>query len=404
MARILEGIRVVDWSVLQVGPYAAAMLADLGADVIHVEEPGKGDQLRGVKTQYGMALETPQGRQVLFEEHNRNKRGLALNLKTRQGREVMYRLLDTADVFLTNLRTKAVARVGLDYETLKARNPRLIYAIATGFGPKGPDADSPSIDLIGQARSGAMLASGEEGMPPIFLTLGIGDRVTSYVLAYGVLAAIIARDRFGVGQKVETSQLAAMTLIQGNELMPVLLLNKALPRHSHKSPPRNALYNYYRCKDDRWIVLACWQDHYWPTLCQGIGRPELQHDPRFADFDIRLDNREALVEILDEVFPTKTGEEWYRALNAAGDLMFTLVNAMKDIPSDPQLLANDYITTWDHPALGKIKWPGFVVQFTETPADIRTPAPELGEHTEEILLELGYDWDAIAELREDCVI
>jgi len=316
----------------------------------------------------------------------------------------MYRLLHSADIFLTNFRTQAVARVGLDYETLKARNPRLIYAHATGFGPKGPDADSPSIDLIGQARSGAMLASGEEGMPPIFLTLGIGDRITSYVLAYGMLAAIIARERHGVGQKVETSQLAAMTLIQGNELMPVLLLNKALPRHSHTCPPRNALYNYYRCKDDRWIVLACWQDHYWPTLCKGIGRPELQHDPRFADFDIRLDNREALVAILDEVFLAKTSEEWYRALKEAGDLMFTLVNRMDDLPSDPQLLANDYITTWDHPVLGRVKWPGFVAHFSETPAEIRTPAPELGEHSEEILLELGYDWDAIVQLREEGVI
>jgi crotonobetainyl-CoA:carnitine CoA-transferase CaiB-like acyl-CoA transferase len=404
MKQILEGIKVVDWSGLQVGPYAAAMLADMGADVIHVEDPKRGDIIRGIETLYGIRLVTPEGRHVLFEEHNRNKRGLAVDLKKDKGKEVVYNLVKSADVFLTNFRTQAVTKMGMDYETLKDINPRIVYAHASGFGLKGPDADSPSIDLIAQAKSGMMMASGEEGGPPVFLTLGIGDRLTSFVLAYGVIAALLARERYGFGQKVETSQLASNALIQGNSLMPTLLLDAPIPRHSHKYPPRNPIYNYFRCKDDRWIVLASWQERYWPTFCKGLGMPELEKDPKFDSMEKRMENRRELVEILDEVFMKRDSGEWYNAFKAAGDLLFTVANTIKDLTVDPQMISNDYIVTWDHPVLGKIKWPGFFVQFSETPQNKREPAPEIGQHTEEILLGLGYNWEQIVQLKDEMVI
>ncbi|MEK7847487.1 MAG: CoA transferase, partial [Chloroflexota bacterium] len=259
----LDGIRVIDWSVFQVGPYAAAMLADLGAEVIHVEEPGRGDALRGIKTLFGVPL-TLKGRHIIFEEHNRNKRGITVDLHREEGREVIYRLVKKSDVFLTNYRPAPVARMGMDYDTLKQHNPRLVYARASGFGFNGPDKDSPSLDLIAQARSGAMMASGEEGSPPTFLSLGIGDRVTSYLLAFGVVTALLARDRLGMGQRVDVSQLQAMALIQGNGLMPALTMGNSIPRHNRQKPPRNPLYNSYQCRDGRWVVMAAIQGgRYW---------------------------------------------------------------------------------------------------------------------------------------------
>ncbi|MDP6783221.1 MAG: CoA transferase [Dehalococcoidia bacterium] len=400
----LQGVKVIDWSVFQVGPYSAAMLADLGADVIHVEEPGRGDALRGIKTLFGVPLML-NGRHLLFEEHNRSKRGITVDLRREEGREVIYRLAKESDVFLTNYRQAAVARMGMDYDTLRQLNPRLVYARASGFGFEGPDKDSPSLDLVAQARSGAMMASGEEGSPPTFLSLGMGDRVTSYLIAFGVVTALLAREKLGVGQRVDVSQLQAMALIQGNGLMPAFTMGNSIPRHNRLKPPRNPLYNSYRCQDGRWIVMAAIQGgRYWGNFCRTMGHPELEHDPRFVDEEARMRHREELVRILDEAFATRPAQDWIEAMRESADMPIAVANRLIDLAEDEQILANDYILNWDHPAMGKIKFPGFAVKFTETPAALQGPAPELGQHTEEVMLGLGYTWEDIGALKDQGII
>jgi crotonobetainyl-CoA:carnitine CoA-transferase CaiB-like acyl-CoA transferase len=380
------------------------MLADLGADVIHVEEPGRGDALRGIKSLFGVPLMF-NGRHLLFEEHNRSKRGITVDLRREEGREVIYRLVKESDVFLTNYRQAAVARMGMDYDTLRQLNLRLVYARASGFGFEGPDKHSPSLDLVAQARSGAMMASGEEGSPPTFLSLGLGDRVTSYLVAFGVVTALLAREKLGVGQRVDVSQLQAMALIQGNGLMPAFTMGNSIPRHNRVKPPRNPLYNSYRCQDGRWIVMAAIQGgRYWSNFCHTIGHPELEHDPRFVDEEARMQHREELVCILDEVFATRPAQDWIEAMRESADMPIAVANRLIDLAEDEQMLANDYILDWDHPAMGNIKFPGFAVKFTETPAALQGPAPELGQHTEEVMLDLGYTWEDIGALKDQGII
>lgn len=396
---VLEGVRVVDWSIFQVGPFAGAMLADLGADVIHLEELGKGDRLRGLQSFLGLRTTLPGGRHIHFEEHNRNKKSLAIDLRQEGGREAVYRLVAKSDVFLTNLRPATVKAVGMDYETLSRHNPRLIYASASGFGSRGPDAALPSIDIIGCARSGSMWGCSAGGDTPVLLTPGIGDRIASIHLAYGVLAALLARDKYGVGQEVKTSQLGSMIALQGFGIMPPILLEKEYPRHE-RTRPGNALYNYYRCQDGRWIVVGMIEKRYWKPFCEAIGEPELAVDPRFATDEGRSQHRELLVEILDRVFATKTCGEWCELFKQR-DFLFSPVNTYSDLAHDEQVLANDYITTWDHPVLGPTKFVGFPIEMEATPLTLRSAAPECGQHTEEILTEVcGYSWEEVADLRE----
>jgi crotonobetainyl-CoA:carnitine CoA-transferase CaiB-like acyl-CoA transferase len=400
MSMILEGIRVVELALLQIGPYPSAMLGSLGAEVLKVEEPGVGDAMRGLTTMLGISMQTPDGRSITFEDGNYNKKGIALDLKKPQGKEILYKLIEKSDVFVTNYRESALKRMGVDYETLRKYNPRLIYAYASGFGTKGPDKDLPAIDLIGQARSGIMMQSGEQGMGPVYLPQGVCDRITSIFLAYGIIAALLARERLGVGQKVEASMLSALTNLQGFAMAPFLMLGRGMPRWDRKSAA-NPIHNYYQCKDKRWIVIAMWQgDRYFPPFCKLLGRPDLLKDPRFAGEAKRWENREALISILDDVFATKTSGEWLEILRKE-DILFSLVKNYDEVFIDPQMIANEDIVDWNHPVLGPIKYYGFPVKFSETPMKYKYAAPEVGQHTEEVLQDiLGYNWEQIVQMRE----
>lgn len=406
MPGVLDGIRVVDWSILQVGPIAAALLGDLGADVIHIEELGKGDRLRGLKTASGgIPMTLPGGRHISFEEQNRNKKSLAIDLKKPQGREVLYRLISKSDVFITNLREKIIKQCGMDYQTLSGYNPKLIYASSSGLGLKGPDAELPVLDVIGCARSGLMWASSSpESDVPVMLPLGLSDRLTGWFLAYATLVAILARERLGIGQEVKSSMLGAMVAAQAFPLMLFLLGKGGFPRHS-RTKPGNALWNYYRCQDGRWIVMAMqWQEQLWLNFCKVTGLERLLQDPRFTTFEERLKNAEALVKILDAVFATKTCDEWC-AMFKKNDFLFSQVNTYEDVAKDEQARANGYITTWDHPTLGPIDLVGFPFEFSKTPMTIRTPAPEYAQHTEEVMTEIcGYSWEEITRLKDEGVI
>jgi len=398
MSGPLTGYRIVDLTSMVSGPLATMILADQGAEVIKVENPKGGDYTRAVSNRRG-------GFSASFLNNNRNKRSVALNLKDPRGRELLMRLAVGADVFVQNFRKGVAGRLGLGYADLKAHNEKLIYASATGYGPEGPDSGEPSFDQLGLARSGIMMAAGGPGMPPLAIAGGVADQMGAIMLAYGVLAALLARERSGLGQEVDASHLGSMMMLRGLSVSAKLMMGFALPRTPRESAG-NPLWNHYRCQDDAWLSLGMLQpDRYWADLCRAFGRPELATDERFADMRARSQNAAAAVAILDEIFASKPREEWLRVLKESeGDFILTVVNSIDDLPDDPQVRANDYIIDYDHPQYGKIQMLGMPVRLSETPGSIRQPAPEFGQHSEEVLLDLGYSWDEVTDLRKREVI
>lgn len=403
MAMPLDGIRVLDWTIWQQGPVCSAMLGDLGAEVIKIEERERGDPGRGMLRMSGVDLSDRPN--FYFEATNRNKLGITLDLKKPEAREIVYQLVAKSDVFVQNFRLGVAARLGLDYDTLRTHNPRLIYASACGYGPEGPEAGDPSFDQLGLARSGIMLAVGEPDAPPQQIAGGIADQMGAIMLAYGVLAALVVRERFGIGQQVDASHLGSMSFLQGINVSARCMMGFAIPRMPRKLAA-NPLWNHYQCGDGLWICLGMLQpDRYWADFCKVIARPDLIDDDRFVNLRVRAANCAAAVEILDAAFATHPRDEWIRRLRAGGDFIFSVVNGVDDLATDPQMLANDYVTAFDHPRFGPTQVIGVPVRLSETPGRIRLPAPERGEHTERILTELlGYSREEVAALKEREVV
>lgn len=402
----LEGIRVIDWTIFQQGPVATSMLGDLGAEVIKIEERGEGDPGRGMTRTFGRTALIGEGRNYYYETNNRNKKGIALDLKKEKAREVIYKLVEKADVFVTNFRKGVPERLGLDYETLRKYNPKLIYAIASGYGPDGPESHRPSLDHIGLARTGMMLQmTPPEASAPVYPQGGIADQMGAVMLSYAVLVGLAARNLHGMGQKIDSSHIASVTWLQGLAVNAYLMLGRELPVYNRERAG-NPLSNFYKCKDDKWLFLALTQgDRHWPNFCQALGMPALETDPRFNTMDARSQNKDALIHVLDEVFASKTAQEWTKIFIDYPDFIFETVNRISDLDKDPQFLANNYITEIPHPELGKIKMVGVPFKFSRTVPEFKRPAPQLGEHTEEVLIDLcGYSWDDIAQLREEEVI
>jgi len=400
----LDGIRIIDWTIWQQGPVATQMLADLGAEVIKIEERERGDPGRGIVAIAGSAT-VKSGRNYYFEANNKHKKSIALDLKRPEARQIVHRLVARSDVFVQNFRKGVAQRLGLGYPELAALEPRIIYASASGYGPEGPDSAEPSFDYLGQARSGIMNAVGTGSTTPTYVYGGIADQMGAIMLAYGVLAALFARERTGIGQEVDASHLGSMMALQGLNVVARTITGKEFRRNT-RANAYNPLWNHYRCADDKWISLAMLQpDRYWKDFCAVIGKTELIDDPRFADFKTRGMNAAALVVIFDEVFAARPRDEWMRILKGRGDFIYTIVNSVSDLPADPQVRANDYVVDYDHPALGNLTLLGMPVKFSATPGEPRGHAPELGEHTEMVLTELlGYSWDDVARLREANVI
>ena len=401
MAGPLDGVKVVEITMFQQGPVAGMRLGDLGADVIKVE-PKTGDPGRGMMRIVG-ADTGLKGRNYYFESNNRNKRSIVLDLRTEKGVEIFLKLIDRADVFLTNMSLEAPQRMGIGPEVLMARNPRLIYAHASGWGRKGPDANELSFDYTGIARSGTMMMSGERGGPPGTLIPGMGDEQGGLICAWAVTAALYAREKTGKGQLVDSSLMGSLIALHGVNFSAPGVLGKEFPRLL-RSEAGNPIYNHYKCKDDKWIVIAHLQpDRYWPNVCKAMGIEELEHDPRFSTIEARHDNGKELVSILDKKFATKTRAQWMEIFKKE-NVIHTPIQSASEVFEDPQASANDYIVKVEHPVWGKIRMLGFPWTFHETPASVRREAPELGQHTEEILLELGYTWDDITKLKSEEVI
>lgn len=406
MTMPLEGIRILEWASWFQGPLATSILADLGAEVIKIEERVSGDPVRGFRKERGMSMMLPGGRQIWFEYGNRNKKGITLDLKKEKGREVVYRLVQRwSDVFVQAYRKGAAARIGLDYETLCQYNPKLIYATASGYGSKGPDSEQPAFDYIGLARSGIASLIGEPDDPQLRKVGGLADEMGGIALAHGILAAIVARERFGIGQEIDSSILGGTIWLQGIMLSIALFSGQEYPR-THRKKTTNPIYNHYKCSDGKWLALALIQsDRHWPSFCRLMGIEELEKDPRFENADKREENCEKLISVLDELFIIKPRDEWVRILRQNKDFILAPVNSLSDLASDPQVLENEYIVDFDHPVLGPVKVVGGPVKFSKTPWAVRSEAPEFGQHTEEVLLEVGgYTWEEIAELKEKEVI
>jgi CoA:oxalate CoA-transferase len=397
----LDGVKVVEISMFQQGPVAGMRLGDLGADVIKIEAPS-GDPARGFMKIIG-TMAGLRGNNYYFEHNNRNKRAMALDLRTGKGMEIFLKLIDTADVFLNNMSITAPIKMGIGPEVLLARNPRLIYAHASGWGRRGPDAQDLSFDYTGIARSGLMMACGERGAPPTQILPGIGDELGGLMCAWAVTAALYSREKTGKAQVVDTSLMGSVIAALAFVLAPACILGQEFPREI-RAQAGNPVYNHYRCGDGKWIAIAHLDpDRYWPKLCRALGIEELRDDPRFNSIEARGRNARDLIAVLDDRFASKPREEWMKILKQEG-CIFTPVQAPLEVTNDPQAMANDYFIQVDHPEWGKLKVAGFPWDFSETPASWRRRAPHLGEHTDEILEELGYSKKEIIRMRDEKVV
>ncbi len=405
MSGVLEGLKVVAMEHMEAIPVATVWMADWGADVLKIE-PLTGDMFRGLQAAHGTSTDIKrQGAEVRwsFQLFNRNKKSVALNLKSERGAEILYKLVEKADVFMSNYTPNALKNLKADYNTLSKINPRLVYATISGYGSVGPDRDLRGFDhAAGWARSGMQNMIGEPGSAPPRLPGGTIDRgVAAPQCLAGVLAALLHREKTGEGQEIEVS------LFQSGVWAIALPLQSAIVGTPMPKTVRtkevNPLYTVYRTGDDRWFQMSMIQpDPYWSPFCKAVEKPELENDPRFDSMAKRAENCEELIRIIDEAIATKTMEEWdpiFREYN----LIYAKVQNSTEVINDPQALANNFYVDLPHPQ-GTFKVVATPVKFHQNPAEVRAPAPELGQHTEMTLLDLGYSWEDIAKLKEQGAI
>lgn len=387
----LSGLKVIELAHIMAGPVCGQLLADMGADVIKVEKvPGGDDTRRMVPPQID-------GESAAFMILNRNKRGVAINLKTSAGKAVLQKLLSTADVVIENFRVGTMERLGLGYEDLRAQNPGLIYCQITGFGRTGPYADRAGFDLIAQGIAGLMSVTGEgPGHPPIKAGVPVGDISAGTLAAMGVLAAYIHRLKSGEGQLVDTSLLEA-SIINTAWVSAIFLATGISPGALGSAHPMAAPYQAMQTADG-WINVGAANQANWLRLVEVVDRPELAEDPRFIDNAGRMQNLASLIEILTNSFKQHDTVEWLARLEAAG-VPAGPVLSIGDMLQDPQVRAREMVLEVDHSRLGRTKTLGSPVKFSTTPTSVRRGAPLLGEHTREILDEYGYsqrEIDALA--------
>ncbi len=403
----LQGIRVVECAGYLSAPTACYMLGDLGAEIIKIEDREKGDPSRGTSAVFGSSMTLPNGENILFETANRNKKSITLDLKKERGKRLLYELVSKADVFCTNFTQSAIAKLEIDFETLKKYNPKLIYGLATGYGLAGPESSRRAFDSVAQARSGIMYAlGGEPGAPPAQIGGPVFDQMTGTLLVYGILAALVAREKQGVGQQVEVSLLGSGIHLQAYNLNTALLRGRQIPRPSRKSL-KNPMANHFECADGEWLLLSEPQaDRFWPAFCEALGIQSLEKDEKYKDAARRRENFRELLVVIEGVFKTKSREDWMKILDAkGGGIAYSPVLRPTDLAKDEQVLQNHYITEINHPSLGPIKMVGNPVNFSGTPVKVDGYAPCFGQNTEEVLMEVcGYDWDAIQQLKDEEVI
>ena len=379
MPGALENIRVLDLCGHLSGPYCAMLLGDLGADVIKIERPGDGDDARRIPPFVN-------GESVPFMLWNRNKRSIALDLKAERDRAAFEALVRDADILIENFRPGTLDRLGFGYAALRQINPRLIYCAISGFGQTGPYRNRGGFDLMTQAMSGLMSVCGPEEGPPFRLPIAISDVAAGCYAAVGILAALEARHRTGEGQLVETSLLDSAVSFGLYEAAHFFATGERPPRmgqaHRGSSP-----YQVFKTQDG-WITIGGAQQNFWQRLCELLDLEHLVEDARFATNATRVQHNKELVPLLQARLEAKPSAHWLAALEAAG-IPAGPVLTHDQILSDPQILAREMVTEVTHPTAGRMKTLGVTVKLSDTPGSIRRPAPRVGEHTQEVLSELG---------------
>ena len=381
MNQALDGVRVLDLTRALAGPYCTMMLGDLGADVIKVERPGRGDDSRS----WGPPF--VEGESAYFLCTNRNKRSIELDMRSDRGREILRKLAAVSDIVVENFKTGSLEKLGLGYEDMSQLNPRLIWASITGYGPTGPDAGRPGYDFMMQAEGGLMSLNGPADGEPARVGVPIIDITAGMFAAYAVVSALRARDLTGRGQRVDLSlletQLAWLTNVASN-----VLIGGQEPRRLGNAHPNIAPYATFRARD-RHFALAAANQTQWAALCAAIDRYAMRDDPRFATNSERMVHLRDLTDELNTAFASRDAAEWLDILRAAG-IPCAPINTVPEAFATPQAAAREMVLELDHPVAGPIKLAGFPYKLSATPAAIRRPPPLLGQHTAEVLAELGF--------------
>ena len=396
----LAGIKVLEVSNWVAAPSACAILAELGAEVVKIEHPQTGDPVRSINISSEGVVPYSGGLNVAFQQLNRDKSSVAVNLEQAQGQEVVQRLAARSDVLITNLLPRRQERYGLRYEDVSSLNPRIIYLALSGYGAEGPERDRLGFDYAAfWSRSGIMGSLGEPGSPPVQQRPGTGDQTTSLILAAAIGIALYEREQSGKGQRIDCSLLHTGLWVMGPDMAAALQSGEAAKRIS-RTEVRNPIFNFYQTGDGAWIQLVMIEsERFWPGFCRALGLPDLVLDPRFDNHAHRIEHRQELIRTLDQRFATKSREEWGRLLDAEG-CIWAPVQTLDQVVNDPQLHANGYAATLRHDEHGDFRVVSAPIKFQRTPGQVRRAAPELGQDTEAVLLESGYSWDDIQALKD----
>ena len=413
MSSGLEGIKVIEASSAVAGPMSSRLLADWGADVIHIDNT-EGSMARAMSGANASQNATRQNTQrttrqivsdISYTAQNTscNKRGIALNVAHECGREIIYKLLENADVFISNFRPRQLEKFKLRYDDLNQVNPRLICATLTGFGREGPLKNEPGFGpSAGDCRSGLLHVLQEPGVAPVQMPIAYADFITAMTIAYGIMTALLIREKTGIVQTVDASLYNSVVYALTNDIGGSLVTGE--DRQSIERKDRAPLMNFYQTKDDRWLyIMMTRQEIYWPEFCKAIEHEELEHDSRFTSGELSDEDNLALFYIFDEVFQTKTLDEWKPLLTAVG-FPWAPVQNLPEVCSDPQARENGFFAPLTHPKYGNIEIVANPIKLGKTPEAEKRPAPEFNEHTVEVLLEIGYTEEDIATLKEEQVI
>ncbi len=391
MAGPLEDITVLDLSRVLVGPFCSMMLADMGADVIKVEEPGVGDETRT----WGPPFVA--GEATYFLSINRNKRSITVNLRSEAGREIIYRLAGRADIVLENFRPGVARKLRVDYDALKARNPRLIYTSFSAFGQTGPYAERPGYDLVLQAMGGIMSLTGYPDRPPVKMGVAISDLAAGMFAAYAIVSALYSRTRTGQGQYIDVALLDGQIALLSAWASNYFATGKTPGRYGSGHPQ---IVPYQAFATQTFEIIVCvTNEKFWALFCDLLDLGDLKDDPRYRTNPDRVQNRGTLVPILKGKFLTKSGEEWLELLQAAG-IPSAPINTVDRALADPQVQARGMVVEVEHPKAGRLRLPGPPYKLSGTPATVRTAPPLLGQHTDEILAALGYSPAEIRHLHQ----
>ncbi len=387
----LDGIRILEIASYVTGPFASLLLADLGAEVVKVEQPGHGDPFRG----WGEKLYSG-----TFCSLNRNKKSLTLDLRRDEAREIIFKLASRSDIFIENFRPGTLEKRGLGYDEIRSVNPKIIYCSITGFGREGPYRDLPGYDTIGQARSG-LLSLLTDPEKPQGMGISFSDHLTGIYACYGILAALVNRMMTGEGQRIETSLLRA-TVSFVSENAARYFETGEVPRRAHRTRTAG-VFAFVDQEGLPFILHLSSPDKFWRGLFEVVGKIEWAEDPRFRDRKSRAQNYDALSEMLQAIFRKGRREDWLERLQN-NDVPCAPLNTLDEVFNDPQVRGYGFPVDVEHPRLGKVKLVGSGIELSRTPPGIRTPPPELGEHTVEVLESLGYTNEAIANLKEMKII